>query len=161
MPTPMKNSGLGCLVAAVVIGASPAAGEEARLNVYNWSDYIAPGTIPIFENETGIKVTYDVYDANEVLEAKLLAGRSGYDIVVPSASPFMARQISAGVYGTLDKAKVPNWKNRDPRILELVAAADPGNALACPICEATPGSATMRRSCVLHWMTPHRWSVWR
>ena len=132
MPTPMKNSGLGCLVAAVVIGASPAAGEEARLNVYNWSDYIAPDTIPKFEAETGIRVTYDVYDGNEVLEAKLLSGRSGYDIVVPSASPFMARQIATGVYQQLDKERLPNWQNLDPHILELVAAADPGNSHGAP-----------------------------
>src|SRR5271165_1575197 len=111
------------LVFATVLGAGVAAAEEPRLNVYNWSDYIAPDTIPKFEGETGIKVNYDVYDANEMLEAKLLAGRSGYDIVVPSASPFMARQIAAGVYGSLDKDRLPNWKNLDPRILELVAAA--------------------------------------
>ena len=76
MPAPMRKWGLGCLLAVVVIGTSPAAGEEARLNVYNWSDYIAPDTVPKFEAETGIKVTYDVYDGNEVLEAKLLSGRT-------------------------------------------------------------------------------------
>ncbi|HWX85926.1 MAG TPA: spermidine/putrescine ABC transporter substrate-binding protein PotF, partial [Xanthobacteraceae bacterium] len=95
--------GLWLLAAAAV--ASAAAGEEPRLNIYNWSDYIAPDTIPKFEAETGIRVTYDVYDGNEVLEAKLLSGRSGYDVVVPSASPFMARQIAAGVYRVLDKSK--------------------------------------------------------
>jgi spermidine/putrescine-binding protein len=82
--------------------------------------------------ETGIRVTYDVYDSNEVLEAKLLSGRSGYDVVVPSASPFMARQIAAGVYRVLDRDKLPNWKNLDPRILEVVAASDPGNAHGVP-----------------------------
>ena len=109
-----------------------AAGEEPRLNVYNWSDYIAPDTIPKFEAETGIKVTYDLYDGNEVLEAKLLSGRSGYDVVVPSASPFMARQIAAGVYRAFDKSKLPGWRNLDPHILELVAAADPGNEHGVP-----------------------------
>src|ERR1700756_956856 len=132
MPAPMRKWGLGCLLAVVAIGASPAAGEEARLNVYNWSDYIAPDTVPKFEAETGIKVTYDVYDGNEVLEAKLLSGRSGYDVVVPSASPFMARQIAAGVYRVLDRDKLPNWKNLDPRILELVAPSDPANAHGVP-----------------------------
>src|SRR5262249_43263919 len=78
------------------------------------------------------KVTYDVYDGNEVLEAKLLSGRSGYDVVVPSASPFMARQIAAGVYRTLDKSRLPNWQNLDPHILQLVAAADPANAHGVP-----------------------------
>ena len=124
---------IGCrfLAFAALLGAAANA-EEAQLNVYNWSDYIAPDTIPKFVAETGIRVTYDVYDGNEVLEAKLLAGRSGYDVVVPSASPFMARQIAAGVYRVLDRAKLPNWKNLDPRILEMVAASDPGNAHGVP-----------------------------
>jgi hypothetical protein len=122
--------GLWLLAAAAV--ASAAAGEEPRLNIYNWSDYIAPDTIPKFEAETGIRVTYDVYDGNEVLEAKLLSGRSGYDVVVPSASPFMARQIAAGVYRVLDKSKLPGWRNLDPHILELVSAADPDNAHGAP-----------------------------
>src|SRR4051794_36173825 len=118
---------LRCWLAAAMIIGSPVAAEEPRLNVYNWSDYIAPDTIPKFEAESGIKVTYDVYDGNEVLEAKLLSGRSGYDIVVPSASPFMARQITAKVYRVLDKSKLTNWKNLDPLILDLVATADPNN----------------------------------
>lgn len=128
----MKLGWLGCCVVTAGIAASAAAGEEPRLNVYNWSDYIAPGTTADFESETGIKVTYDVYDSNEVLEAKLLSGGSGYDIVVPSASPFMARQIAAGAYRTLDRSKLPDWKNLDPRILELVGAADPRNAYGVP-----------------------------
>jgi putrescine transport system substrate-binding protein len=106
--------------------------EEARLHIYNWSDYIAPNTVANFEKETGISVTYDVYDGNEVLEAKLLAGRSGYDIVVPSASPYMARQIAAGAYLPLDKSKLPNLKNLDPRIVALAATADPGNRHGVP-----------------------------
>jgi putrescine transport system substrate-binding protein len=128
----MKVRWVGVWLLAAVIAASPAVGEEPRLNVYNWSDYIAPDTIPRFESETGIRVTYDVYDGNEVLEAKLLSGRSGYDVVVPSASPFMARQIAAGVYLVLDKSQLPDWRNLDPHMLELVAAADPGNAHGAP-----------------------------
>src|ERR1700736_4765467 len=130
----MRLCSVGWLVFALaaMLCAGTAMAEEPRLNVYNWSDYIAPDTIPKFTAETGIKVTYDVYDGNEVLEAKLLSGRSGYDVVVPSASPFMARQIQAGVYRTLDRAKLPNWKNLDPRILDLVAAADPENAHGAP-----------------------------
>ena len=121
---------IGCLVLAfaAIFSAAAASAEEPRLNVYNWSDYIAPDTIPKFTAETGIKVTYDIYDGNEVLEAKLLSGRSGYDVVVPSASPFMARQVQAGVYRVLDRSKLSNWPNLDPRILELVAPSDPGNA---------------------------------
>ena len=130
----MRLCSVGWLVVALeaMLCAGTAMAEEPRLNVYNWSDYIAPDTIPKFTAETGIKVTYDVYDGNEVLEAKLLSGRSGYDVVVPSASPFMARQIAAGVYRTLDRSKLPNWQNLDPRILDLVAAADPENAHGAP-----------------------------
>jgi putrescine transport system substrate-binding protein len=117
---------------AITLAPSAARAEEARLHVYNWSDYIAPDTIANFTKETGIAVTYDVYDGNEVLEAKLLARGSGYDIVVPSASPYMARQIAAGAYRPLDKAKLPNLKNLDPRMLALAAAADPGNAHGVP-----------------------------
>src|SRR5690242_21562979 len=114
----------GCWLAAAVLTVSPGVGsavaEELRLNVYNWSDYIAPDTIPKFEAETGIRVSYDVYDGNEVLEAKLLSGRTGYDDVLPSASPCMARQIAAGVYRVLDKSTLPGWHNLDPHSLELV-----------------------------------------
>jgi putrescine transport system substrate-binding protein len=116
-------------VASLVPGARA---EEPVLHVYNWSDYIAPDTIPNFEKQTGIMVAYDVYDGNEVLEAKLLAGNSGYDIVVPSATPFMARQIAAGAYRALDKAKLPGLENLDPQIMALVAAADAGNAHGVP-----------------------------
>ncbi len=157
----MKLERLGCWVAAAIVVASPAAGEEPRLNVYNWSDYIAPDTIPKFEAETGIRVTYDVYDGNEVLEAKLLSGRSGYDVVVPSASPFMARQIAAGVYRVLDKSKLPGWSNLDPHILELVAPPTPATSTARRICGATPGSAITRRRCKPHWARPRRWTASR
>lgn len=109
-----------------------ARAEDKVLHVYNWSDYIAPDTIANFEKESGIKVTYDVYDGNEVLEAKLLAGNSGYDVVVPTASPFMARQIAAGAYRPLDKAKLTGLKNLDPQIVSLVAQADPGNKFGVP-----------------------------
>jgi putrescine transport system substrate-binding protein len=122
-----------CLIGvALAVLTAGAGAEELRLHIYNWSDYIAPDTIADFAKETGIAVTYDVYDGNEVLEAKLLAGRSGYDIVVPSASPFMARQIAAGAYLPLDKSKLPNLKNLDPRLLALAATADPGNRYGVP-----------------------------
>ncbi|HTZ38256.1 MAG TPA: polyamine ABC transporter substrate-binding protein [Stellaceae bacterium] len=133
-------AGRGCLdrIAAALLAtaalglAGAARAEPPELHVYNWSDYIAPGTIPEFTKETGIAVTYDVYDGNEVLEAKLLAGNSGYDVVVPSASPFMAREIAAGALLPLDKAKLPNLKNLDPQMLALAAEADPGNAHSVP-----------------------------
>jgi putrescine transport system substrate-binding protein len=103
-----------------------AAPEEKVLFVYNWSDYIGETTIADFEAKTGIKVTYDVFDSNEVLETKLLAGRTGYDVVVPSAS-FLERQIKAGVFLKLDKSKLPNLVNMDQDIAQRVALHDPGN----------------------------------
>ena len=105
--------------------AAPAA-EEPVVNVYNWSDYIDPATLEQFTAETGIKVNYDVFDSNEVLETKLLAGKTGYDVVVPGAA-FMERQIKAGVFRKLDRSLLPNWTNLDPEILERVALHDPGN----------------------------------
>ena len=131
----MLSSAARALCLALVFAGLPLFGaraEEKRLHVYNWSDYIAPDTIANFTKETGIEVTYDVYDGNEVLEAKLLAGHSGFDIVVPSASPYMARQIAAGAYRELERAKLPNLKNLDPQIMALAATADPGNAHGVP-----------------------------
>jgi putrescine transport system substrate-binding protein len=116
---------------------APAA-EEKVLNVYNWSDYIAEDTISNFEQQTGIKVNYDVFDSNEVLETKLLAGKTGYDVVVPSAS-FLERQIKAGVFMTLDKSKLPNLSNMDPEIMQRVALHDPGNEHAVPYLWGTTG----------------------
>jgi putrescine transport system substrate-binding protein len=106
--------------------ASAPAPEEKAVHVLNWSDYIGDTTVADFEQATGIKVTYDVFDSNEVLETKLLAGRSGYDVVVPTA-PFLERQIKAGVFLKLDKSKLPNLRHMDPDIMQRVAAHDPGN----------------------------------
>ncbi|MBN9332522.1 extracellular solute-binding protein, partial [Devosia sp.] len=118
---------LGALVAA-----SPAiAQEEPVLNVYNWSDYIANDTIANFEAETGIKVNYDVYDNNEIVDAKLLAGNSGYDIVVPSGN-FLERQIKAGLILPLDKSKLTNLGNLDPAVMSTAANQDPDNAHGVP-----------------------------
>jgi len=97
------------------------------LNLFIWSDYLAPNTLSDFEKQTGIKVRVAYFDTNETLETKLLAGSSGYDIVVPTASYF-ERQIKAGVYLTLDKSKLPNLKNMDPQLMARVAMHDPGNA---------------------------------
>jgi putrescine transport system substrate-binding protein len=123
---------LGAVALAAAMLPLCAQAEAPQLHVYNWSDYIAPDTIAGFTRETGIAVTYDVYDSNEVLEAKLLAGHSGYDVVVPSASPYLARQITAGAYRALDKAKLPNLKYLDPQMLQIAAIADPGNTYGVP-----------------------------
>ncbi len=115
------------LAGAAIALITPANAEEDKvLNIYNWSDYIAEDTIEKFEKETGIKVTYDVYDSNEVLESKLLAGSSGYDVVVPTAD-FMARQIAAGVYQKLDKSQLPNLKNMDNDIMGTASSFDENN----------------------------------
>lgn len=134
----MKLKTLLLASAAISFASSAYAEEEKVLNVYNWSDYIAEDTIEKFEAATGIKVTYDVFDSNEVLEAKLLAGSSGYDIVVPSAS-FMARQIKAGVFQKLDTSKLPNLANLDPAIMERVSVYDPGNQHAIVYMWGTTG----------------------
>ncbi|HKT19588.1 MAG TPA: polyamine ABC transporter substrate-binding protein [Stellaceae bacterium] len=130
---------LAAVILAGLLLAAPAAAEEPRLNVYNWSDYIAPDTIPNFEKATGIKVAYDVYDSNETLEAKLLAGHSGYDLVVPSAAPYLARQAASGVYRKIDKSQLKNYANLDPQLLAAAANADPGNEYGVPYMWGTTG----------------------
>jgi len=119
-------------------GEPGATAEEKVLHVFNWSDYIAEETIRNFEAQTGIKVTYDVFDSNDVLETRLLAGNSGFDVVVPSAS-FLERQIKAGVFQRLDKDKLPNLANMDPDIEQRVALHDPGNQYAVTYMWGTTG----------------------
>jgi len=138
----------GLLVAAVVMlaacggkkdeAAAAPKPEEKVLFVYNWSDYIGEKTIAEFEAKTGIKVTYDVFDSNEVLETKLLAGKTGYDVVVPSAN-FLERQIKAGVFLKFDKSQLPNLVNMDPEIMQRVATHDPGNEHAITYMWGTTG----------------------
>jgi len=127
------SSRLAVLASALALGlaagacpAQPSPAEEKVLNIYNWSDYIADDTIRNFEKETGIKVRYDNFDSNEILHAKLVAGGSGYDIVVPSS--YWARiQLQGGLLAKLDKSRVPNLKNVDPAIAAQLAKIDPGN----------------------------------
>ncbi len=106
--------------------SSALAQEEKVLNIYNWSDYIAEDTIQNFEKETGIKVRYDTFDNNEIVHAKLVAGKTGYDIVVPS-SGWAKLQMDGGLFRKLDKAQLPNLKNLDPDIQSQIASLDPGN----------------------------------
>lgn len=130
---------LGLALAALLLTSTAAfAQEEKVLNVYNWSDYIADDTIAKFEAATGIHVNYDVYDSNELLEAKLLAGNSGYDVVVPSAN-FLERQIAAGIFLPLDKSKLSNLKNMDPDGMASVAIHDPDNTYSVPYMTFTVG----------------------
>jgi putrescine transport system substrate-binding protein len=112
--------------------------EEKILNVYSWIDYIAPDTLKNFEKETGIKVRYDTYDNNEILETKLLTGHSNYDVVTPSEN-FFDGQLRAGVYRALDKQALPNLANADPEIMRRMAVHDPGNRHAIPYMWFTTG----------------------
>jgi len=118
------------LITAGFLALHASANEEKKLNIYNWGGYIAEDTIANFEKETGIKVNYDIFDSNEILQTKLLAGKSGYDIVVPSGD-FLAREIKAGLLQKLDKSKLSNYQNLDPEIMAFLhKAADPGNQYA-------------------------------
>ncbi len=131
-PQPLTNVArtlaLGLAIGFTCTGQALAADppEPKVLNIYNWSDYIADDTIKNFEKETGIKVNYDNYDNNEILHAKLVAGKTGYDIVVPGAH-FAKQQIEAKLFRPLDRAQLGNWGNLDPAILEQMAKVDPGN----------------------------------
>ena len=140
-----QNLLTGFLVIFVVtLGLSSCGTNEEETNikqevrVYNWSDYIADSTIREFEKETGIDVTYDVYDSNEILEGKLLSGNTGYDIVGPS-SEFMGRQIIAGVYQKLNKDALYNYDNLDPEMMNLLENLDPDNAHSIPYLWGTTG----------------------
>jgi putrescine transport system substrate-binding protein len=123
---------LGFLAGLLLLSlASPAAAQK-QVNVYNWSDYIAEDRLKAFTAETGIKVNYTTYDSNEILDAKLKAGRSGYDVVVPTASPWLVRQLAAKLYQPIDKARLKNLGNLDPKIMAELAKYDPGNQHAIP-----------------------------
>lgn len=124
--------------ALVLFAANVAQAQQKRVNFYNWSDYIDPAVLKDFTRETGIEVTYDTFDANEILETKLLAGKSGYDVVVPTAY-FLERQIKAGVFHKLDKSKLPNLVNVWPDIAKRLAAYDPGNQYAVNYMWGTTG----------------------
>ena len=132
------------VIFVVILGLSSCGTNEEETNikqevrVYNWSDYIADSTIREFEKETGIDVTYDVYDSNEILEGKLLSGNTGYDIVGPS-SEFMGRQIIAGVYQKLNKDALYNYDNLDPAMMNLLENLDPDNAHSIPYLWGTTG----------------------
>lgn len=134
-----RKKWLSGVVAGTLMAISAGSlAADKTLHVYNWSDYIAPNTVADFEKQTGIKVVYDVFDSNEVLEGKLMAGSTGYDVVVPSSS-FLARQLQSGVFQPLDKSKLPNYKNLDPDLMKKLEKHDPGNKYAIPYLWATTG----------------------
>lgn len=144
MKTTSKRSIIALFAGLVAVGSVQAQGT---LNVYNWSDYIGDDVIAKFEKESGIKVVYDVFDSNEVLEGKLLAGRTGYDVVVPT-SEFMGRQIQAGVFQPLQKDKLSNYKELDPALMETIAVMDPGNNYGVPYMWGTTGIGMIKEKVI-------------
>jgi len=124
--------------AALALACSAGAQAQPQVSVYNWTDYIGETTLADFQAGSGIKVIYDVFDSNETLEGKLLAGRTGYDVVVPS-NHFLARQVKAGAFLKLDRSQLPNWKNLDPKLLALLEKNDPGNEHSVPYLWGTNG----------------------
>jgi putrescine transport system substrate-binding protein len=130
-----------CALAALAVLAAASLAQPASgrlVNIYNWSDYIDPAVLEDFTKATGIAVKYDTFDSNDMLETKLLAGKSGFDVVVPTAY-FLERQIKAGVFQKLDKAKLPNLANAWPEIARRLAAYDPGNQYAVNYMWGTTG----------------------
>jgi len=132
----MAGLTLGLTAVGAVI--QPALAAEKVVNVYNWSDYIDPAVLEDFTKETGIKVVYDTYDSNDILQTKLLAGKTGYDIVVPTTS-YLANEIAAGVIGKLDKKALKNYGNLDKDVMARLAKYDPGNEHAIPYLWGTTG----------------------
>jgi putrescine transport system substrate-binding protein len=149
----MKTLAWGMIAPVIMLAAGVAPGgsnsaaelgssrnEERVLNIYNWADYIAPDTLANFEKEYGIRVNYDVYDSTEVVEAKLLAGSTGYDVVMHSTR-YSARLIPIGVYQSLDRDKLPLWENLDPWVLKVMDGYDPGNRYGLPYMWGSTGYA--------------------
>jgi putrescine transport system substrate-binding protein len=126
------------IAAVFALLSLPAIAQERTVNFYNWSNYVAPGVLEDFTKETGIKVVYDTFDANETLETRLLAGKSGYDLVVPTAY-FLQRQIAANIFQKLDKSKLPNLANAWPVVTKQLAIYDPGNQFAANYMWGTTG----------------------
>jgi putrescine transport system substrate-binding protein len=133
---------LGAAACAFALAGSPGAhaGEAPVVNVYNWVDYIGAQTIADFEAETGIRVNYDIYESSEIVEAKLLTGATGYDVVVHGGQ-YSARLIPIGVFRPLDRKLLPSWKHLDPKVLAILENYDPGNVYAAPYMWGSTGFA--------------------
>ncbi|MBS4079450.1 MULTISPECIES: polyamine ABC transporter substrate-binding protein [Pseudomonas] len=130
----LRNALLATAGLTIAVGAQAAG----TVHIYNWSDYIGETTLADFQKATGIKPVYDVFDSNETLEGKLLAGRTGYDVVVPS-NHFLGKQIKAGAFQKLDRSQLPNYSNLDPALLKRLEQNDPGNLYAVPYLWGTNG----------------------
>ncbi|WP_321813938.1 polyamine ABC transporter substrate-binding protein [Paraburkholderia sp. J69-2] len=135
-----RVAALGTLAAAVALACASnlAQADQPSVNVYNWGNSIGKATVANFEKATGVKVVYQEFDSNETLQAKLLSGSAGYDVVVPSDA-FWAKQLQAGIYQPLDKSKLPNYSLLDPKLMALLQADDPGNRYGIPWTWGTDG----------------------
>ncbi len=133
-----RLAALASLALASLLAALPASAQERVVNVYNWTDYVDPKALEDFTRETGIRVVYDMYDNNEIVETKLLAGRSGYDVVVPSG-PFLARLIKANIFQPIDRAKLTNARAIWPEIDQRLKAHDPNNRFSVNYMWGTTG----------------------
>ncbi len=129
---------LATTLATGIALTAAAVAQDKVVHVYNWSDYIGPDVLDKFTKETGIRVVYDVFDSNDILETKLLAGGTGYDVVVPTGT-FLMRQIQAGAFQPLDKSKLPNIEHQWDEIEERLAKYDPGNEHAVNYMWGTTG----------------------
>jgi putrescine transport system substrate-binding protein len=138
VPTRARCSVVIVIASLIALLSPSTSADQRKVNFYNWSNYIAPGVLEDFTRETGIKVVYDTFDANETLETRLLAGKSGYDVVVPTAY-FLQRQIKANVFQKLDRSKLPNLANAWPVVTERLAVYDPGNQYAANYMWGTTG----------------------
>jgi putrescine transport system substrate-binding protein len=137
----LKRPRLALLTVGALCACSPGPrGGDNVVNIYNWADYIGKDTLAQFERQTAIKVVYDTYDADETLEARMMAGDSGYD-VVSTSTDYFARQIKAGIYQELDRSRLPGWKNLDPQVLAEEEVGDPGNRHAMPYLRHVNGFA--------------------
>ncbi|MBL8673637.1 MAG: polyamine ABC transporter substrate-binding protein [Rhodospirillales bacterium] len=134
----MKSRAFAAAILAT-FAASPTLAQGKAVNVYNWTDYIAEDAAKDFQTATGVKVNYTTYDTNEILDAKLRTGKSGYDVVTPTMSPHFARQLAAGLFQRIDRSKLKNYANLDPDIMAALAKYDPGNAHGVPWMWGTTG----------------------
>ena len=123
---------LGASIATSAQAEEASKQEDKIVSLFAWADYFPDSVIQAFQKETGITVKYDTFDSNEILETRLSTGGAGYDVVVPNASPHLARQIPAGFYRVLDRSKLPHYGNLDPEVLKVLSRADPGNKFAVP-----------------------------
>lgn len=146
MTSPVRFAGApgwipaGCVFALAMLVSVAASSEPPVVNVYNWADYIGPTTLADFEAETGIRVNYDEYDSSEIVEAKLLAGSTGYDVVVHGGQ-YASRLIPLGIFQPLDRSRLPSWPDLDPEVIEKLAVYDPGNVYAAPYMWGSTGFA--------------------